>query len=71
MRGNESWIGRIIYEPVVEVYFHDHDRPDDCQYDRATGLEATLHLQSIGDSLPLEEIYHLVEFPPLKSEEEE
>lgn len=52
------------YEPTVEIYFRDHDRPDDWQYHRETGLDAVLHIQAIDCKIALKEIYHLIQFPP-------
>jgi Uma2 family endonuclease len=57
-------------EPAVEVFFRDHDRPDDWQYHRATGLDALIQLQAISCELSLKEIYHLVTFPPPEEEKE-
>lgn len=58
-------------EPAVEVFFRDHDRPDDWQYHRATGLDALIQLQAINCELSLKEIYHLVKFPPPEEAKEE
>lgn len=52
------------YEPKVETYFRKHDRPDDWQYHREAGLNTSIYLQSIGCTIPLKEIYYLIEFPP-------
>jgi Uma2 family endonuclease len=50
------------YEPSVEVFFRDHDRPDDWQYHRETGLDSVIHLKSIDCRIALKEIYELIDF---------
>ena len=58
-------------EPAVEVFFRDHDRPEDWQYHRATGLDTLIQLQAISCELSLKEIYRLVKFPPPPEEAKE
>ena len=51
------------YEPTLEIFFRDHDRPDDWLYHRETGLDSVICFKSIDCHIALKEIYELIDFP--------